>query len=180
MKTNVKLDLEADERVEFAIRRADVFLITTWIGVILACIVIAVVIVLINANQSKIAGALPLNGFSWLMGFVGVMVYLMIIGVGMVATKVHFSNRLFITNKRVFEYEMKSLFSNSMNIIDLKSIEDVSVKQNGMIDHMLGVGTLRMSTVGDETTYTFERTKMIGPSELKRISALVAKAKEGK
>ena len=51
MKTNVKLDLEADERVEFAIRRADVFLITTWIGVILACIVIAVVIVLINANQ---------------------------------------------------------------------------------------------------------------------------------
>lgn len=180
MKTNVKLELEADERVEFAIRRADVFLVTTWVGVILACILIAIVIVMINANQSKIAGALPLNGFLWLMGFVGVMVYLIIIGVGMVATKVHFSNRLFITNKRVFEYEMKSLFSNSMNIIDLKSIEDVSIKQSGMIDHMLGVGTLRMSTVGDETTYTFERTKMIDSLELKQISALVAKAKEGK
>ncbi len=180
MKTNVKLELEADERVEFAIRRADIFIVATWVGVIIACIVIAIVIVLINANQGKMAGALPLNGLSWLMGLVGVLVYLIIIGVGMVATKVHFSNRLFITNKRVLEYEMKSLFHNSMNIIDLKSIEDVSIKQSGIIDHMLGVGVLRMSTVGDETTYTFERTKMIEPSELKRISALVAKAKEGK
>ena len=66
MKTNVKLDLEADERVEFAIRRADVFLITTWIGVILACIVIAVVIVLINANQSKIAGTSLSGSIIWL------------------------------------------------------------------------------------------------------------------
>ncbi|MBQ6605362.1 hypothetical protein IJH66_00005, partial [Candidatus Saccharibacteria bacterium] len=34
-------------------------------------------------------------------------------------------------------------------------IEDVSFKQSGIFDYLFKIGTIRMSTVGDETTYTF-------------------------
>ena len=43
-----------------------------------------------------------------------------------------------------------------MNVIDLVSVEDVSFKQSGLFEHLFEVGTLRMSTIGDETTYIFK------------------------
>ena len=43
-----------------------------------------------------------------------------------------------------------------MNVIDLVSVEDVSFKQAGLFEHLFEVGTLRMSTIGDETTYIFK------------------------
>ena len=74
---------------------------------------------------------------------------------------------------------MKSPVVKSVNIIDLASIEDASFHQNGILQTMFHYGTFRLSTVGDETTYTFPFSD-ITPSELKAVSKLISGAKEKK
>ena len=71
---------------------------------------------------------------------------------------------------------MASPMANSVNMIDLHSIEDTSFSQNGIMQKMFGYGTFRLSTVGEETTYTFKKSD-ITAEELRAVSKLVTKAK---
>ena len=86
-------------------------------------------------------------------------------------------NKLFVTNKHVVQLVMSSLVSSSENMIDLPSIEDVSFRQEGIMQQMFHYGTLRLATVGDETTYTFKYSD-ISSEELKAVSKLVTEAKK--
>ena len=75
---------------------------------------------------------------------------------GLVLTYVYRQNELIITNKRAIQKTVVSPFGQSINTIDLSMIEDVSLKRDGVWQFIFRVGTIRMSTVGDETTYTFK------------------------
>ena len=72
---------------------------------------------------------------------------------------------------------MKSPVATSVNIIDLSSIEDASFHQNGLMQRLFGYGVFRLSTVGDETTYTFPYSD-ISPAELNAISKLITESKK--
>ena len=74
---------------------------------------------------------------------------------------------------------MVSLMASSVNIIDLSSVEDASYKQAGIWQKLFHYGTFRLSTVGDETTYTFKYSN-ITPSDLKAVSKLISEAKDKK
>ena len=89
---------------------------------------------------------------------------------------VYNGNKLFITNKHVIQMIMVSPLSSSFNMIDLSSIEDTSFSQDGILQKMFGYGTFRLSTVGEETTYTFKKSD-ITTEEVKAISKLVTSAK---
>ena len=93
-----------------------------------------------------------------------------------ISTKVYKGNRLYVTNKRLIHYEQTSLTAKSVNTIDLVSVEDVSFKQKGLIDQIFQLGSLRMSTVGDETTYTFKYAAK-PTDEIETISYLIHVAK---
>ena len=97
--------------------------------------------------------------------------------IGLIAWKIYRENRLFITNKRVFQQVTNSLVSGSMHVIDLSSIEDTSFSQDGILPRMFHYGTFRLATVGDETSYTFKYSD-ISPEMMDYISGLVTEAKE--
>ena len=90
---------------------------------------------------------------------------------------VYRGNRLYVTNKRVIQMVMKAPLATSLNMIDLPSIEDASFHQAGVMQKLFRYGTLRLSTVGDETTYTFTHSD-ITPEELKAVSKLITEAKK--
>ena len=73
--------------------------------------------------------------------------------------------------------QMNSLVSSSINAIDLPSVEDVSFRQDGILQKIFHYGTLRLATVGDETTYTFKYSD-ISPDDLKAVSKLITDAKK--
>jgi hypothetical protein len=58
-------------------------------------------------------------------------------------------------------------------------VEDASFSQSGLLQKMLHIGTFRLATVGDETTYTFKYSD-ISPTELKEVSKLISEAKKKK
>ena len=72
---------------------------------------------------------------------------------------------------------MLSPVATSKNVIDLSSIEDASFRQNSIFHKLINIGTLRLSTVGDETTYTLQYTDSIGGDELNGITKLIRTAR---
>ena len=105
-------------------------------------------------------------------------IYAVLIVGGFVAHSIYIANEMYITNHRAIHKSRTSLFANSTNIIKLSRVEDVSFRQQSLFEHIFSIGTLRMSTVGDETTYTFNWLAT-PQDEVKIISHLVYANKHG-
>ena len=147
------LSLEEHEYVELALTRSKKGLILIWVVALVGMAVLgmASAMVLGSLTRTVVVKDETMRYF-WLL--FGVLSMLLMLG-ALVCSKIYLANKMFVTNKRVFHYAQKSLFAKSANIIELSRIEDVSYQQSGILDHLFSFGTLRMSTVGDETTYTF-------------------------
>ena len=151
------IDLQEDEHIVLSMTRTKLGLLGIWLFTAIIIILLSTILVVV-ANNSFVIGFLNMVGSEstkYLYIIVG-LAYFIIIMTAIVSHIVYYDNKMFVTNKRAIQQIRTSLFSGSMNIIDLQRIEDVSFKQNGFFDTVFNVGTLRMSTVGDETTYTFE------------------------
>ena len=173
------LNLEEGEYVEFDIRRAPIGLTLIWGLAFVAIFVLSLCLTLMWTDKNT-AATLGLNNAA--VSYLYLIIFILL-GVSVMAAfigqHVYRSNRLVVSNNRLFHYEAMSLFSRSTNVIDLSSIEDVSYRQVGLMDHMFHMGTIRLSTVGEETTYTFKYAS-IPKKELDEITHLVHIAKEAK
>lgn len=166
------LKLEKDEYVEFAFRRSKLCLFAIFGGVAAGLILILIAFLVVVMGKD----ALDEMGRNFLHIILTCLVAAAVL-IGLVALVIYRGNRLFITNRRVIQMVMKSPVVTSVNMIDLSSIEDASFHQSGLIQKIFRYGTFRLSTVGDETTYTFPYSD-ISPSELKAVSELVTEAKK--
>lgn len=166
------LKLEDDEYVEFAFTRAKVCLALIFGGLAAGIIFILLAFLIVILNQQYVDEM----GRNFMFVILTVLI-LMAIVISLVALMVYRGNRLFITNKHAIQMVMKSPVATSINMIDLQSVEDASFHQNGVLQKMFHYGTLRLSTVGDETTYTFDYSD-INPAELKEVSKLITDAKK--
>ncbi len=166
------LKLEDGEYVEHAFQRARVCLVMIFGGVALGLILILLTALVVLAGQSELDNM----GRRFLYIILAVLI-LMALLIGLTALIIYRGNRLFVTNKHVIQMVMKTPVATSVNMIDLASIEDASFRQDGIMQKMLHYGTFRLSTVGDETTYTFEYSD-VSPSELKSVSKLITDAKK--
>ena len=148
------ISLEAGERIVLEIKRTKIIPILIFAGACLASILLFALYILINAGNAFVF-ALDTNGRAFFL-----LVIAIVLGTVWIATlislNVYTTNKLFVTNKRLIQRVANSLFDTAMNVIDLVSVEDVSFKQAGLFEYLFEVGTLRMSTIGDETTYIFK------------------------
>ena len=165
------LKLEENEYVEFAFRRAKVWLNLILGGLSAGLILILFAFLLVLMSQDTLDG----TGLNFLFIILGSLLAAVLIA-GLFTVIVYRGNRLFITNKHVIQMIMLSPMANSLNMIDLASIEDTSFSQNGIMQKIFGYGTFRLSTVGEETTYTFKNSD-ITQEELRAVSKLVTIAK---
>lgn len=176
-KAYPSLKLEDNEYVILTIVRSSVVYVITWALVILG--LLGLTFLLFYLSSSNIAGDTLLN-FSqparqyFVMIFL--ILYFVLIFVGIIASAVHRSNILYITNQRLIQQSRPTIFTNSTNIIEPRRIEDVSFRQNGLIEQIIGIGTIRLATVGDETTYSF-RYASSSNERINQISELIHKVK---
>lgn len=166
------LNLEEDEYVEVAFKRARVCLLLILGGTGLATIAILLAFLLILLGQSMLDD----------MGrnFVFIILFSLLAAtfiIAIFASIIYRGNKLFITNRRAIQMIMDSPVSSSVNIIDLASVEDASFHKKGLFQTMLNYGTLRLATVGDETTYTFKYSDA-SPEEIKTVTKLITIAKK--
>lgn len=166
------LTLEDDEYVEYAFKRASICLMLIMAGTGIGVIIILLGFLLVLLGQSMIDEMG--KRFLFIMLFA---LFASVVVIRIVALKTYRGNRLFITNQRVIQLLMTSLVSSSVNAIDLTGVEDVSFHQDGIMPRIFHYGTLRLATVGDETTYTFKYSD-ITPEDMKAISKMITDAKK--
>ncbi len=166
------LRLEDDEYVEFAFKRAKICLFMILGGVAFGLIVVLLAFLLVLMGQSMIDEM----GRNFLFIILSALLASAVV-IGVVALTVYNGNKLFITNRRVIQMVMTSPVVNSVNIIDLTSVEDASFRQENLLQNLFHYGTFRLSTVGDETTYTFKYSDISG-EELKEVTDLISAAKK--
>jgi len=175
------IDLEKGEHVVLCMERSKIGLAGIWIGVGLIILVVCIALISFSA-QGFIDNTIFANTSAQEQMkrglYVGIFaLFILLILAGLAGHFIYKSNRMYITNMRAIQKVRTSLFSNSTNIIDLKRIEDVSYKQSSLLEHIFHFGTLRMSTVGEETTYTFSFLDT-PHDEVKTISHLIQNRKD--
>jgi len=166
------LSLADDEYVEVALSRARICLWAILGGTALGVIIILLAFLLVLLGQQM----LDEMGRNFLFIILFALLASAVV-IGLIALRIYNGNKLFVTNRRVFQLLTTSLVSSSTNVIDLPSIEDASFHQNGILQQLLHYGTLRLATVGDETTYTFKYSD-IKPEQMEKISKLITEAKK--
>lgn len=167
------LKLEEDEYVEFSFKRAKICLMLMMGGFGFVAAIIFIGILLIPFIQS---GTIEEMGRNFLYIILSTLLVATILA-AILALRVFRGNRIIITNKHVIQFTMISPVVNSINMIDLPSIEDASFSQGGLIQKILHYGTFRLSTIGDETTYTFPYSDVTA-SELRAVARLITDSKK--
>lgn len=161
---------EKGEHLVLVIKPTKLIPIGFWAGAIICSILLIAASILINGGNALIFN-LDATSRSFFM-----MIILVVLGTvwiaTLISTHVYSGNRLYVTNKRLIQNIVTSLFSSSTNVIDLVAVEDVSFKKSGIFEHIFSIGTLRMSTIGSETTYTFKNVDT-PTDELETITHLV-------
>ena len=173
-----ELRLEENEFVELAIQRSKIGLFFIWGAAIIGYIALIVAVIFLEFGSASLLSSSNLNHFAKSYLYLIVLILFGIITISaFVGSRVYRANRLYVTNKRLIYHQTQTLFSKSVNVIELLSIEDVSFKQDNIADHLFKLGTIRMSTVGDETTYVFKFVNT-PDDELDIITHLVHMEKE--
>lgn len=174
-----EIDLEQDEYVVLHIKRSRLGAAFIW-GVVATMIVALSLVLIYFAGSAGLENTVfNMNDAAMHYLRLGVFVlYLLFFFGGFVAQSIYDANHIYVTNHRIIQKSRSSIFANSTNIIELRRIEDVSFHQNTLIDTICHFGTLRMSTVGDETTYTLKYVDT-PHDEVKTISHLVYECKKG-
>ena len=176
-KAYPSLKLEDNEYVLLTIVRSHVVYIITWMLVILALFGLTYLLFFLSSNVSSGDSFLRFTHQTkhyFIMIFL--ILYFVLIFVGIIASAVHKANVLYITNHRLIQQSRPTIFTNSTNIIELRRIEDVSFRQNGLVEQILGIGTIRLATVGDETTYSF-RYASSSNERINQISDIIHEVK---
>jgi len=152
------LNLSEGEYVLAAVGRHPIGLIQIWgvIAVLMLVFGAAYAFLFANPDSSSILSSVQNIHQLQLLGGVmlGFFFLLFCLG-GMIATYVYNNNKFYLTNESVIQEIQTSLFSKHEQTASLGSIEDASYTQTGIIPMFLDYGVIRLSTPGDETTYTF-------------------------
>lgn len=166
------LKLEEGEYVEFFFKRAKIVIKLIW-GATFAGLVIVLLGFLVVLMQQD---AIDEMGRRFLFIILFALLAAAVI-IWVLALKIYNGNKLYITNMHVTQMVMNSPVSTSINIIDLKAVEDASFRQKNIFQKLFHYGTLRLSTVGDETTYTFPYSD-ITTDQLRAVTELISAAKK--
>ena len=152
IKTYPDITVDEDEYVVLSMRRHSLgyllnIIFSAFIGVLL---ISAWIIICFMPNPLPI----PVN-FKPQISLIFGSITLLLIILTYVNYVVYRANRFVITNERAIQWILNTIMSQKKQVINLESIEDISYSREGILQHLFDYGTVKLSTVGDESTYTF-------------------------
>lgn len=150
------LNLSTGEYVISAVKRHPIGLVSIWMVVAVALVIVFVAFPALIASQGVFGSGFQLSGGAIASaGIVLLLLAVLFVLGGLIATVVYDGNRFYLTNESVMQHIQTSLFSKKEQTVSLLNIEDASFRQHGILQTILNYGSLRLSTEGDETTYRF-------------------------
>ncbi len=126
------------------------------IGLVMPIIVGAVLALFVLIGLALYPELVPTGNPPFASLLLPAILSLVLIGLGVyIVVWVYENNKFFLTNESVIQEIQTSLFAHNEQTVSLSNIEDASYTQHGLLQQLLGYGSIRLSTEGDETTYRF-------------------------
>lgn len=148
-----QLYLSENEYVILSVRRHIIGLVLPAVASIML-ISLSAAAILLYPQLTQALGAKNAPNYG-LVTLLGSLVILLFAGGMYIVYWVYINNLMFLTNESIVEKTQLSLFSNNVKSVGLGDVVDVSYRQTGMIQQMLGYGTLQVGTKDDEVPYVF-------------------------
>lgn len=150
------LDLTDTEYVITILRRHIIGLLAPLIGGgLLICLVIAGVICYPTIMEALSVTDPPNVG---IIALIGILLCLIIGGFTYISVWLYRSNKLILTNESLVRNVQISLFSKDVRSISLGDIGGVNYLQTGLLQTMLGYGTVKINTRGNDNIYQLPYT----------------------
>lgn len=147
-----KLDLGEQEYVVLCVRRHPIGLLGPAAGLLFLMILTLTVIILLPDIARAFALAEPISGLL-LLGTLCLAALLL--GGGYMLFWIYNNNTFFLTNQNIIEKTQDTLFASNVKSVSLNDVVDVSYRQVGIMQTMLGYGTVQVGTKDEEVPYVF-------------------------
>ena len=146
------VNLDSDEYVVVSIKRHSFGVFGIIISSMLSFIIVASIWITISImpNNLNLTSAMKTN-----ITLASLALLALSVVSAMIGHSIYKNNKFIITNERVVQWIVSGLFNQKKQTINLEAIEDISFSQTGFLQHLIGFGTVRLSTIGEESTYTF-------------------------
>ncbi len=137
------------------INRHPLGMVAIWaVAAFINLLMILVWSIIFFAPNSAIRSTISTTANITFFGFIiFVSLILMSIIFAYVISSIYSANKMIITSERVVQYLSNGLFDHKKQTIDLGWIEDVSYHKTGIVASIFNFGSIRLSTIGDESTY---------------------------
>ena len=146
------VNLDSDEYVVVSIKRHSFGVFGIIISSMLSFIIVASIWITISIMPNNLNLTLAMKTNITLASLA--LLALSVVS-AMIGHSIYKNNKFIITNERVVQWIVSGLFNKKKQTINLEAIEDISFSQTGFLQHLIGFGTVRLSTIGEESTYTF-------------------------
>lgn len=143
---------DTDEYVVVAVRRHAIGHLRILIVALITFVIVASLWILLahTPNQFNFDDRAKFN-----INLIALSVLTLIAMGGIIGYSIYHRNKFIATNERILQWTVTGLFHSHHQTVNLEVIEDISFKQTGIFQHLFGYGTIRLSTVGEESTYMF-------------------------
>ena len=150
-----QVKIDDDEYVVMSLRRHWIGLLGVFLTtfILFVLLVSAWILICYTPNRFEIPEQMKTN-----LSLIFAPLSALVLVAGYIGYSTYVSNKLFVTNERVVQWIVKGLLERNSQVINLEAVEDISFSQSGLLQHIFNYGTVRMSTTGDESTYTFNFT----------------------
>ena len=146
------VNLDSDEYVVVSIKRHSFGVFGIIISSMLSFIIVASIWITISIMPNNLNLTLAMKTNITLASLA--LLALSVVS-AMIGHSIYKNNKFIITNERVVQWIVSGLFNQKKQTINLEAIEDISFSQTGFLQHLIGFGTVRLRTIGEESTYTF-------------------------
>ena len=146
------VNLDSDEYVVVSIKRHSFGVFGIIISSMLSFIIVASIWITISIMPNNLNLTLAMKTNITLASLA--LLALSVVS-AMIGHSIYKNNKFIITNERVVQWIVSGLFNKKKQTINLEAIEDISFSQTGFLQHLIGFGTVRLSTIGEDSTYTF-------------------------
>lgn len=145
--------LQPGEQVVATLKRHPIGIVSVYVGAAMGLLVaagLAFFLVPHLAAQYNVAGDV-LHIVYGVFGFLAVGMLLMVA----VSSNVYWQNEWVVTTDSITEITQKSLLGRQVSELSMEHIEDVTVDQSGVLQHMFNFGTLKVETAGERSKFVF-------------------------
>lgn len=160
---------EADEEIILVVRRHWLALNAPFfLGAVLTFFGLLLFIIVRNNNFFTLS---PF--WASIESIIGGMLFIFLLAFVFTSWMLNYLDILILTSKRIVVIEQNTLFSRKVSVLDLDSIQDVSITEKGFFETILGMGAVFIQTAGEMPNFQYKH--IANPDD---VQMYVLKAKE--